>query len=250
MPLRVVKFDALADPLMHLVRNSLDHGLEPTPDRLAASKSARGTLRLRAEQRGDRVIVTVADDGRGLAPEKIRAKAIARGLLARADGVTLHPAGSSPGRKWTLFRRIGVPFTTCYGRIDEEPDNVFQVKSDPHGESWTGFSASRVTAESGIQPSVIAAGRSIGPWRATSGVGSSITASVITLGGHSRMQMEQPMHSPTWTGCSIIQGNGLPPSLPTSTPGAAGRLMSSASTGQTSMQTPQLMQLAWSMSMR
>jgi len=74
--------DALADPLMHLVRNSLDHGLEPTPDRLAASKSARGTLRLRAEQRGDRVIVTVADDGRGLAPEKIRAKAIARGLLA------------------------------------------------------------------------------------------------------------------------------------------------------------------------
>jgi hypothetical protein len=103
------------------------------------------------------------------------------------------------------------------------------------------LSASRVTAESGIHPSVIAAGRSIGPWRATSGVGSSITASVITFGGHSRMQMEQPMHSPTWIGCSIIQGNGRPPG-PVSTPGPVGRLMSSASTGQTSMQTPQLMQ--------
>ena len=74
--------DALADPLMHLVRNSLDHGLEPPADRIAAGKSSRGTLRLKAEQRGDRVIVTVGDDGRGLAPEKIRAKAVARGLLA------------------------------------------------------------------------------------------------------------------------------------------------------------------------
>lgn len=74
--------DALADPLVHLVRNSLDHGLETSAERTAAGKSARGTLTLRAEQRGDRVLVTVRDDGHGLDPEKIRAKAVANGLLA------------------------------------------------------------------------------------------------------------------------------------------------------------------------
>jgi two-component system chemotaxis sensor kinase CheA len=74
--------DALADPLMHLVRNSLDHGLEPAAEREAAGKARRGTLRLRAEQRGDRVLVSVTDDGRGLDAERIRAKAIRQGLLA------------------------------------------------------------------------------------------------------------------------------------------------------------------------
>lgn len=74
--------DQLADPLVHLVRNCLDHGLETPADRVAAGKPARGTLRLSAEQKGDRVWITVADDGRGLDAAKIRAKAIARGLLA------------------------------------------------------------------------------------------------------------------------------------------------------------------------
>jgi two-component system chemotaxis sensor kinase CheA len=73
--------DALADPLMHLVRNSLDHGLEAAAERVAAGKPAAGTLRLRAEQNGDRVIVSVRDNGRGLNTEKIRAKAISKGLL-------------------------------------------------------------------------------------------------------------------------------------------------------------------------
>ena len=74
--------DQLADPLVHLVRNCLDHGLEPAAQRVAAGKPARGTLRLSAEQKGDRVWLTVADDGRGLSAAKIRAKAIDRGLLA------------------------------------------------------------------------------------------------------------------------------------------------------------------------
>ena len=74
--------DQLADPLMHLVRNSLDHGCESPEDRVAAGKPRTATLTLRAEQRGDRVWITVADDGRGLDAARIRAKAIARGLLA------------------------------------------------------------------------------------------------------------------------------------------------------------------------
>ncbi len=74
--------DQLADPLMHLVRNSLDHGCETPEARLAAGKPRTATLTLRAEQRGDRVWIVVADDGRGLDAAKIRTKAIARGLLA------------------------------------------------------------------------------------------------------------------------------------------------------------------------
>ena len=74
--------DQLADPLMHLVRNSLDHGCETPDEREAAGKPRAAALTLRAEQRGDRVWIVVADDGRGLDAAKIRAKAIARGLLA------------------------------------------------------------------------------------------------------------------------------------------------------------------------
>ncbi|HLP09908.1 MAG TPA: chemotaxis protein CheA [Opitutaceae bacterium] len=74
--------DQLADPLMHLVRNSLDHGCEPPEARLAAGKPRTATLTLRAEQRGDRVWIVVTDDGRGLDAARIRAKAIERGLLS------------------------------------------------------------------------------------------------------------------------------------------------------------------------
>jgi len=74
--------DRLNDPLVHLVRNSLDHGLETPAERIAAGKRPNGTLRLAAHQKGDRVIITVSDDGRGLDPVRIRAKAIEQGLLA------------------------------------------------------------------------------------------------------------------------------------------------------------------------
>lgn len=72
----------LRDPLVHLVRNCLDHGLETPAERTEAGKPATGTLRLSAEQRGDRVLITVADDGRGLDAARIRAKAVSRGLIA------------------------------------------------------------------------------------------------------------------------------------------------------------------------
>jgi hypothetical protein len=72
----------------------------------------------------------------------------------------------------------------------------------------------------------------------------------MTTVGHSRMQMLHPMHSPTWIGCSIIQGSGRARPKPDSMPGPVGRVMSSASTGQTSMQMPQLMQPLSSISMR
>jgi two-component system, chemotaxis family, sensor kinase CheA len=96
--------DQLNDPLVHLVRNCLDHGLEPPEERLAAGKPRQGTLRLCAEQRGDRVWVVVTDDGRGLDAARIRAKAVAKGLLA---------ADATPSEQ-ELFQMIFLPgFSTA-----------------------------------------------------------------------------------------------------------------------------------------
>ena len=108
-----------------------------------------------------------------------------------------------------------------------------------------------MTDESGIQAFGAGdpPGRWIGPWRGASGVGPATVVRVITETGHSRMQIEHPTHSPTWIGCSINHGIGPWPG-PASTPGDWGRDMSSASTGQTSMQIPQLMQFVESMSIR
>jgi two-component system chemotaxis sensor kinase CheA len=74
--------DTIADPLMHLVRNSLDHGLELPADRVAAGKPATGRLALNAYQESGQIVIEVSDDGRGLNRARILAKAIERGLVA------------------------------------------------------------------------------------------------------------------------------------------------------------------------
>jgi two-component system, chemotaxis family, sensor kinase CheA len=73
--------DALGDPLVHLVRNSLDHGLEPVEERLAAGKPEVGTLEIAARHAGGSVVIEVRDDGRGINPEAIARKALASGLI-------------------------------------------------------------------------------------------------------------------------------------------------------------------------
>jgi len=75
--------DALGDPLVHLVRNSLDHALEPPEERLAAGKPAMGTLELAARHAGSNVVITVRDDGRGINPELVARRAAERGLIAQ-----------------------------------------------------------------------------------------------------------------------------------------------------------------------
>jgi two-component system chemotaxis sensor kinase CheA len=79
----------LADPLMHLVRNAADHGLETTEQRLAQGKSAHGTITLAARHQGGNVVVDISDDGNGLDTARILAKAIERGLAT--PGVELPP---------------------------------------------------------------------------------------------------------------------------------------------------------------
>jgi two-component system chemotaxis sensor kinase CheA len=73
--------EAIKDPLTHAVRNSLDHGIEPPDVRQAAGKDPEGTLRLRAVQEGSHVLIEVSDDGAGIGVERVRQKAVERGLI-------------------------------------------------------------------------------------------------------------------------------------------------------------------------
>jgi two-component system chemotaxis sensor kinase CheA len=73
--------EAIKDPLTHAVRNSLDHGIEPPDVRRAAGKDPEGTLKLRALQEGSHVVIEVSDDGDGIGVEKVRQKAVERGLI-------------------------------------------------------------------------------------------------------------------------------------------------------------------------
>src|ERR1019366_2559626 len=77
--------DLIKDPLTHMVRNSADHGLETPEKRRAAGKPEHGCIRLSAYHEGGFIIIQVADDGRGLDTDRIKAKAIAQGLVSEAD---------------------------------------------------------------------------------------------------------------------------------------------------------------------
>ncbi|MDD3310821.1 chemotaxis protein CheA [Pseudodesulfovibrio sp.] len=75
--------ERLGDPLVHLLRNSIDHGIETPEERKAAGKSPQGLIMLAAEHSGGEVLIRITDDGRGMAPEMIREKAIERGMITR-----------------------------------------------------------------------------------------------------------------------------------------------------------------------
>ncbi|MDR3446512.1 MULTISPECIES: chemotaxis protein CheA [unclassified Dyella] len=81
--------EALADPMVHLIRNALDHGLEMPDERERAGKSRKGTVTLGASQRGERIIITVSDDGRGMNPEILRRKAVEKGVIDEAQASRL-----------------------------------------------------------------------------------------------------------------------------------------------------------------
>ena len=73
--------EALGDPLLHIVRNAIDHGIEGSEERDAAGKPTQATVLLRAFQESDQVVIEVVDDGRGIDPEKIKASALAKGVI-------------------------------------------------------------------------------------------------------------------------------------------------------------------------
>ncbi|HTB84802.1 MAG TPA: chemotaxis protein CheA [Candidatus Sulfotelmatobacter sp.] len=107
--------EELNDPLLHMIRNSMDHGIESAEKRTATGKPAQGTLHLRAYHQGGNIVVEVEDDGAGLSREKILKKAIERGLAAADDPLTdeevfkfIFSAGFSTADKITDLSGRGV----------------------------------------------------------------------------------------------------------------------------------------------
>lgn len=84
-----VVVERLHDPLVHLVRNALAHGIEPVEERRAAGKPEEGRVLLGAETHGDAVVIRVSDDGRGLDPAKLRKAAVVKGLLSEEEAARL-----------------------------------------------------------------------------------------------------------------------------------------------------------------
>jgi two-component system chemotaxis sensor kinase CheA len=120
--------DLIKDPLTHMVRNSADHGLEMPAQRLAAGKGERGTIRLSACHEGGHIMIEIADDGRGLDIERIKAKAIALGLASEAetDKMTeaqiqkfIFAAGFSTVDKVTSVSGRGIGMDVVRANIDQ-----------------------------------------------------------------------------------------------------------------------------------
>ena len=81
--------ESLADPLLHMVRNSADHGVEKPEERRQAGKPEEAVIRIQAEQQGSRIIIRVIDDGKGIDPERVRRKAVERGLAKEEDSLQM-----------------------------------------------------------------------------------------------------------------------------------------------------------------
>ncbi len=84
--------ESLADPLVHLLRNAIDHGLEDPDSRAGAGKPREGSVTLGAGQQGERILISITDDGRGMDPEVLRRKAVEKGLIDAAEAGRLEPA--------------------------------------------------------------------------------------------------------------------------------------------------------------
>ncbi|HEX2870886.1 MAG TPA: chemotaxis protein CheW [Polyangiaceae bacterium] len=134
--------EAISDPLTHLVRNAADHGIETPEQRVAAGKRAAGSLKLRAFHEGGRVNIELADDGRGIDPERVRAKAVERGLVSpeRARALSVHEAtnliflpGFSTAEKVTNVSGRGVGMDVVRSNIERIGGSVEVESRVGHG---------------------------------------------------------------------------------------------------------------------
>ncbi len=107
--------EVLVDPMVHLIRNAMDHGLEPTEDRIKIGKPKAGTIKLSASHEGNLIIIRVSDDGRGMVPDKIFASAVKKGIVHEGDVLTdkekldlIFAAGFSTAEKITNVSGRGV----------------------------------------------------------------------------------------------------------------------------------------------
>jgi two-component system chemotaxis sensor kinase CheA len=138
--------EEIADPLVHMVRNAMDHGLEPADERIKAGKPETGTVHLSAYHQGSNIVIELRDDGRGINPEKIFKKAVEKGVIAPTAQLTreeifalIFAPGFSTAEKVTAVSGRGVGMDVVKrnieklrGKIEIESEvgkgSVFKVK--------------------------------------------------------------------------------------------------------------------------
>lgn len=138
--------ELIKDPLTHMVRNSADHGLEVTEDRLAAGKSEAGKIILEAFHEGGHIIITITDDGRGLNSEKIKRKVIDSGLASEAElsGMSkqqihnfIMRAGFSTAEKVTNVSGRGVGMDVVRSNIEKIGGTIALTSEEGVGSTFT-----------------------------------------------------------------------------------------------------------------
>jgi two-component system, chemotaxis family, sensor kinase CheA len=136
--------DALGDPIVHLVRNALDHGLEGPEEREAAGKPATGTVEISARHAGGNVVITVSDDGRGVNPAAVAKKAVARGLITPEQAETIDAAraiellfapGFSTAETTSDISGRGVGMDAVRTKIRELGGEVVMTSEPGHGST-------------------------------------------------------------------------------------------------------------------
>lgn len=138
--------DAIGEPLIHLIRNSVDHGIESPQDRRSAGKSEEGIVELNAYQGGSNILVEIRDDGRGLNKDKILKKAIERNLVSEADASNLSESeiyqfifapGFSTADKISDISGRGVGMNVVNKLIEEFKGKIIIQSEEGKGSSFT-----------------------------------------------------------------------------------------------------------------
>lgn len=136
--------DKLAEPLTHMIRNAVDHGLETPEKREAAGKKPEGTLRLTAKHRSGRIVIEIADDGAGINRERVRGKAIENGLITadtnlsdeEIDNLIFHP-GFSTAEKISDISGRGVGMDVVKRSIQSLGGRISITSRPGHGSVFT-----------------------------------------------------------------------------------------------------------------
>jgi two-component system chemotaxis sensor kinase CheA len=135
--------EELNDPLIHIIRNAADHGIELPAERRAQGKPERGTVTVRAEHEGNHIVISIADNGKGMDPEKLKAKAIEKGMvteaqareMSRQDAFNLIFApGFSTAAKVTNISGRGVGMDVVRTNI-AKLKGIVEIQSEPNGGS-------------------------------------------------------------------------------------------------------------------
>jgi len=129
--------EEISDPLMHIIRNALDHGIEPPQERIAAGKGAKGRVTLSAYPQGNSVLIDISDDGRGIDPQKIREAAIRTGLDASADPYDLLFApGLSTAAEVSEVSGRGVGLDVVKKNIQALKGSIEVISEPGHGTTF------------------------------------------------------------------------------------------------------------------